>query len=130
MLLNNPVDVVVFVFDGVDDVAKLLGGTCGEKVDGVANGRAAKELFEQSRASGMIFERRNLHATIGEHVGEHNCGAAGVGDDGAAFAFQFGVHEDGANSSELLTVLAADNASLAEESVDGGVVGGQGTGVA
>ncbi len=53
-----------------------------------------------------------------------------MGDDGAAVALDLGIHEDTADGGELLAVLAADDAGLAEEGVDGGVVGGQGTGVA
>ena len=48
-----------------------------------------------------------------------------MGDDSAAFAFDFGVHEHTAHGGQLLTILATHDACLAEQGVDHGVVGGQ-----
>ena len=78
----------------------------------------------------MILQAGHLHAAIGKNIGEHNGGTTCVGDNGATLALEFGMHKDGANGGELLTILAADDAGLAEESVNSGIVGGESTGVA
>ena len=48
-----------------------------------------------------------------------------MSDDGAAFAFDFGVHEHATHGGQLLTVLTAHDACLAEQGVDHSVIGGQ-----
>lgn len=78
----------------------------------------------------MLLEAGHLDTVVAQHVGEHDGGAAGMGDDCAAVALDFGIHEHTAHGGQFLTVLATDDTSLAEQGVDGGVVGGQGTGVA
>ena len=78
----------------------------------------------------MILQARNLHAAVREDVGEHNCGTTSVGDDGAALALELGVHEDGADRGELLTVLAANDTGFAEECIDSSIVSGESASVA
>ena len=127
---HGEIDVGVLVLDGVDDVAQLLGGACGEEVDGVAHRGAAEEFLEQCGAGGVLLKAGHLDAVVAEHVGEHDGGAAGMGDDGAAVALDLGIHEHTADGGQFLTVLAAYDARFAEQGVDSSVVGGQSTRVA
>ena len=48
-----------------------------------------------------------------------------MGDHGTAFALQLGMHEDGTDRRQFLTVLAAHDTRLAEQGIDSGVTGGQ-----
>ena len=48
-----------------------------------------------------------------------------MGDNGTAFALQLGMHKDGTDSSQFLTVLAAHNTCLAEQGIDGCITSGQ-----
>ena len=78
----------------------------------------------------MLFQAGHLNAVVAQHIGQHNGGAACMGDDCATVALDFGIHEHTAHGGQLLAVLAADDTGFAEQGVHGGIIGGQSTRVA
>ena len=60
-----------------------------------------------------------LDAVGGEHVGLHDCGTSGVGDDADPASLRLGVHHGGGHCHQLGAAVAPYDAGLAEEGADG-----------
>ena len=123
---HHGVDVVELVFAIVQTELQVFGRTRSENVDGVSHRSARIELCLQFVGQGA-FEPRHVQSALAQSIGQHHARPAGMGDDGEVLAFQFGQGEDTTHGGQLLARIAAHDARLAEEGLDGGVAAGDGT---
>ena len=66
----------------------------------------------------------HVESAFREGIGEHHARAAGMGDDGEILSLEGRQGEDAAHGGEFFARVAAHDACLAEEGLDGRVAGG------
>ncbi len=121
---HHGINLVEIIFAGVDDVAQVLGGASGQKIDGVGHRRASEELLQQRIGLGAA-DGRHFQSVVRQHVGEHHGGTAGMGNHGDVLALELGVHQHRGHGDEFLAAIAAHYARLAEQRVHGHIAAGQ-----
>ena len=120
----------------VDSGAEILGRTRGKDIYGVVDGRTRQEVGLQTIGT-LTLVGGDVHATLGEGVGQHHARTTSMGDDGEVVEFrmshlaELGVllqhPEDATHGRQFLTAIAADDTSLAEECINGRVAGRDGS---
>ena len=122
---HHGVDVLKLVLAVVQAEFQVLGRARGKDINGVAHGGAGIKLCLQFVRQGAR-EARHVQSALAQGVGQHHARPARVGDDGEVLAAQLGQGEDAAHGGQLLARVAAHDACLAEEGLDGGVAAGDG----
>ena len=122
---HHGVDVLKLVLAVVQAEFQVLGRARGKDINGVAHGGAGIKLCFQFVRQGAR-EARHVQSALAQGVGQHDARPARVGDDGEVLAAQLGQGEDAAHGGQLLARVAAHDARLAEERLDGGVAAGDG----
>lgn len=100
------------------------------------NGRTGQEVGLQTVGT-LTLVGGNVHAALGEGVGQHHARTTSMGDDSEVVEFrmshlaELGVllqhPEDATHGRQFLTAIAADDTRLAEECIDGRVAGRDGS---